>query len=474
MAEEYVQDRELAGRLREIREQVRTRSEFLRSIRQKEDENLLYGDRDVRLFPQLRQHLEEVGRLWQVQEQPFRSRLPILGPLIAWFRERWNRISTKWYVLPILQQQVHFNAAVAQTLQDLYHFVQTSSYDLVRRMDGMFYPLDHEQAALHAALQDLRAVLQDQAGTLKHIQQVEEQLASQQASQQEQLTGLKEQQARMEARWEQRHQELAHRQELDRRGLAFLRMKLDRMLARPGPGEAAAAGEERETLYDHDYYRFEDFYRREEEVRGLQREYLPFFQGRKNVLDLGCGKGEFLELLREHGIEGYGVDLNEEMVCRCQEKGLRALHGDALQHLAGLPDDSLGGLFAAHLVEHLPPRVLRELIRTAWSKLQPGAYLILETPNPLCLWALVNYFYLDMSHVKPIHPQALTFLLEMHGFQEVEVRYLHPVPEGVRMVLLPEVPGSAWEEMAALLNTNFGRLNDLLYGYADYAVIARK
>ncbi len=470
--EEYTPDKELAGRLREIREQVRTRSDFLRSIREKEDEELLYGDRDLRLFPQLRSHLEEVGRLWQVQEQPFRSRLPILGPLIAWFRERWNRISTKWYVLPILQQQVHFNAAVVRVLQDLHRFVQTSSYDLVRRMDAMFYPLDQEQAALHAALQDLRAALDERTGKLREeIGRLEVSLA--QAEER-----LRASLAQAEARRERRQQELAHQQELDRRGLAFLRMKLDALLARLGPGGPPAlepaVAEERESLRDHDYYRFEDLYRREEEIRALQREYLPFFQGRKNVLDLGCGKGEFLELLRENGIEGYGVDLNEEMVRRCQEKGLRVFRADALEHLAGLPDGSLGGLFAAHLVEHLPPRTLLELVQMAWAKLQPEAYLILETPNPLCLWALVNYFYLDMSHVKPIHPQALTFLLEMHGFREVEVRYLHPVPEGVRMVLLPEGGGGDWEEMAALLNTNFGRLNDLLYGYADYAVIARK
>ncbi len=470
--EEYVQDRELAERLRQIREQVRARSDFRRSIREREDAELLYGDRDLCLFPELRSHLEEVGRLWQVQEQPFRSRLPIVGPLIAWFRERWNRISTKWYVLPILQQQVHFNAAVVRVLQDLYHFIQTSSYDLVRRMDAMFYPLDQEQAALHAALQDLRAVLGEQADKLRG--EIERLGASLAQAEEHGAASL----AQAEARWEQRHQGIAHRQEVDRRGLAFLRMKLDGLLARIGPAGPPAIGPavagEREALRDHDYYRFEDLYRPEEEVRTLQTAYLPFFRGRTNVLDLGCGKGEFLELLRENGIEGYGVDLNEEMVRRCQEKGLQAFRADALEHLAGLPDESLGGLFAAHLVEHLPPRTLLELVQTAWAKLQPGAYWILETPNPLCLWALVNYFYLDMSHIKPVHPQALAFLLEMHAFREVEVRYLHPVPEGVRMVLLPEVRRGNWKEMAALLNTNFGRLNDLLYGYADYAVIARK
>lgn len=447
MEKGYTEDLTLADRLRQMREEIRSRAG---------------PDAGRTDFPSVvppspvEQRLEQLRTLAWIQEQPFRSRLPILGPLIAWFRERWNRISTKWYVLPILQQQVQYNLALVEVLQELYGFTRITFEDLVRRMDAMFVPLDQEQAALQARLQDLKDILSRQV--------------------QEQTQAC----MRIQAALEERLQRLSQEHALDRRGLAFLRLRLDGLMARLTaegalPPEARpAVAAEREMLSDHDYFRFEAIYRPEEEVRAQQEAYLPFFAGRRNVLDLGCGKGEFLELLRAHDIPAYGVDWNTEMVRLCTEKGLRVVREDALQHLAGLADRSLGGLFAAHLVEHLAPQELVRLVALAQAKLEPGAYLIFETPNPLCLWALVNYFYLDLSHVKPLHPQALSFLLEMHGFHEIEVRYLHPVPEGVRLVRLPEAQGTEWEGIAALLNRNLDRLNDLLYGYADYAIIARR
>jgi len=274
--------------------------------------------------------------------------------------------------------------------------------------------------------------------------------------------------------------QLEQQQALDRRATVYLRTELERLVETiSGNRELPLPEREhlarwRESLADTDYFSFESRYRPEAVVREEQKVYLPLFRDRAPILDLGCGKGEFLEVLREEGIEGYGVDLNERMVQVCREKGLLVHQGDALDHLAGLADDSLGGIFAAHLVEHLPVKALGQLARLALDKLQPEAYIALETPNPLCLWALANYFYLDLSHIKPIHPQALSFVLEMHGFREVEVRYLHPVPEEVRMVLLPEATGTPMEKVVALLNQNLTRLNAALFGYADYAVIARK
>ena len=453
MASSYTEDPELAHRLRQMREQVRSQVGPRAS---RAGLPPYPSDAGLSEPAPLEQRLEELKPLAAVQEQPFRSRFPLLGPLIAWFRERWNRVSTKWYVLPILQQQVRFNLALVEALQELYRFTRQTSEDLLRRMDALFVPLDQEQAALQARVQDLRETL---------ARQIQEQSQAQ---------------ARVLAALEERLQRLSQEQALDRRGLAFLRQRLDGLMARLTPQgtlppeERPAVAAERETLSDHDYFRFEAIYRPEEEVRAEQEAYLPFFAGRRNVLDLGCGKGEFLELLRDHGIPAYGVDWNVQMVQLCQEKGLHVMREDALHHLAGLPDRSLGGLFAAHLVEHLAPQDLTRLVALAQAKLEPGACLIFETPNPLCLWALVNYFYLDLSHVKPLHPQALAFLLEMHGFREIEVRYLHPVPEGVRLARLPEAGGTEWERIAALLNVNLDRLNDLLYGYADYAIIARR
>ncbi len=495
----------ISKRLARLREEVRAQTD--EQDRPEEwrwqDEALLYGDRDQHLFPQLQQHLSEAAALYQIQEQPFQSHIPLLGRLIVWFRERWNRVAAKWYVRPLIQQQVHFNAAVVRTLQDLHRFVQTSSRDLVHRMDVLFRIAEQEAATLSARQNDLAMALEEKwTQTVQKLRQEREESLVQaiaafrqereeslvqaiaafrqerEQSVSERLTALSADLWRELARLEEQLQQVAHEQHLDHRGLTFLRMKLERLLRLLAATETAAPAdrveEERAGLSDHAYYRFEDLYRDEAEVREAQRIYLPYFEGRRNVLDLGCGKGEFLELLRAEGIEAYGVDLNEQMVRVCQEKGLQVEKAEALAHMAGLPDESLGGLFAAHLIEHLSEAALRELVRLAQAKLQPGACLAFETPNPLCLWALVNYFYLDMAHIKPVHPQAISFLLETYGFQEIEVRYLHPVPEGVRMALLPDAVGTDWQELTALLNTNFRRLNDLLFGHADYAVIARK
>ncbi len=480
MSADWVEDQATSKQLREVREKARREAAFSasESAQRRQDEGLLYGDRDQQLFPQLQQHLEEAKSLYPIQERPFQSNIPLLGRLIAWFRERWNSISTKWYVRPIIEQQTRFNLTVLQALQDLHHVYQLSSLDMVHRMDALFRSNQQDCAALAARLGDMGASLSTthqaaveylQAELSKQYAELSRQCADVRAAISQGLAGI-----------ENKVQQVAHEQQVDRQGQAFQRIKLDRMMrtvdALPNlPAEAQDRLQaERESMLDHDYYRFEDLYRNEAEVREKQLIYLPYFEGRQEVLDIGCGKGEFLELLRDHGIEAYGVDLNEQMVHMCEKKGLRALQGDVLQHLAGLPDNSLGGLFAAHLVEHLSPRALTDLCQLAQTKLQAGAYMILETPNPLCLWALVNYFYLDMSHVKPVHPQALTFLLENCGFGEIETRYLHPIQEGVRLALLPQVEGTPWKETVALLNTNLERLNALLYGFADYAIIAKK
>jgi 2-polyprenyl-3-methyl-5-hydroxy-6-metoxy-1,4-benzoquinol methylase len=135
-----------------------------------------------------------------------------------------------------------------------------------------------------------------------------------------------------------------------------------------------------------DYVGFEDRFRgNEEELKERQRTYLQYFQDKENVLDIGCGRGEFLELLRECGIKARGVDLDLDMVLLCREKGLDVVMDDAFAHLTVLPDDSVGGVFAAQVIEHLHPRRVIELVRLCYRKLVPGGVLILETPNPKCL-----------------------------------------------------------------------------------------
>jgi SAM-dependent methyltransferase len=234
---------------------------------------------------------------------------------------------------------------------------------------------------------------------------------------------------------------------------------------RPDPGSPPIV----QPLLDPplDYFGFEERFRGDESyIREKQRAYLGWFEGRRNVLDVGSGRGEFLELLREAGVPAVGVDANLDMVLACRQKGLEVVHRDAFGHLTSLPDASLGGMFAAQIVEHFEAPAIFEFVRLAYRKLEPGAALVVETINPTCLTVFAESFYADFTHVRPIHPEALRYLFESTGFGAVEVRYSSPVDAATR---IPPLPGE--DQAVEQFNQAMGRLNNLLYGFRDYAVI---
>jgi O-antigen chain-terminating methyltransferase len=202
-------------------------------------------------------------------------------------------------------------------------------------------------------------------------------------------------------------------------------------------------------------------------VKKQQEIYLPYFQTDRPVLDLGCGRGEFLDLLCQNNIPAEGVDLNEQMVAICRERGLECRVGDILDSLAAYPDGSLGGIFSSQVVEHLSPGYLRRLIDLAFAKLAPSCWLVLETLNPASVFALVHVYFLDITHQQPIHPRALEFLLESAGFQDVEIRYSSRLDEEA-LEALPPV-----DEAAPVLNRNLDKLNELLFSPVNYAAIGR-
>jgi O-antigen chain-terminating methyltransferase len=194
---------------------------------------------------------------------------------------------------------------------------------------------------------------------------------------------------------------------------------------------------------------------------------VDFFEKGK-VVDLGCGRGEFLELLQEKGIEAEGVDLNQEMVEYCRDKGLICHQEDLLTWLMNQPDESLAGIFSSQVIEHLPPSYLHQLIQLAYFKLTPGGRLILETVNPTSVFALVQIYFLDLSHVQPIHPLTLQFLFETHGFASPQILYGDPPQEEQ----LQSIPGP--DDFNEIFNRNVDKLNKLLYSPFNYAVIGEK
>ncbi|MBA4394899.1 MAG: hypothetical protein C0407_15210 [Desulfobacca sp.] len=225
-----------------------------------------------------------------------------------------------------------------------------------------------------------------------------------------------------------------------------------------------------------EYVRFEDLHRgSQEDIKWKQKNYLVYFKDKGTVLDIGCGRGEFLELLREAQISGLGVDTNQEMIRVCRAKGLKAAQGDGLDYLKALPDQSLGGIFLSQVIEHLKPEVLRELVRVSFTKLVPGGSLVAETINPQCLSTFSGAFYLDLSHNNPIHPEAARFLWESLGFRQVEILYVSPYPEEMRLKEMIRREDDSYEdELARVLNENIHSLNALLYGFQDYAVVGYK
>jgi SAM-dependent methyltransferase len=180
------------------------------------------------------------------------------------------------------------------------------------------------------------------------------------------------------------------------------------------------------------------------------------------VVDLGPGRGEWIELLGRSGIPAYGVDTNELLVAGCAERGLEVVHGDAVEHLTKCDESSLAAVTAFHLVEHLPVPVLTDLLDAALVALRPGGLLIFETPNPTNLTVGASTFYLDPTHLRPLHPDLLSFLVEAAGFVDVEVRFLHP-NSTVRF-------SSGDVELQRALD----HLHWAILGPQDYAVIARK
>jgi O-antigen chain-terminating methyltransferase len=182
--------------------------------------------------------------------------------------------------------------------------------------------------------------------------------------------------------------------------------------------------------------------------RNFER-YVPVFRDRLDVLDIGCGRGEFLSLVPQ----ARGVDLNPECVAVCRSKGLPAEEADAFGYLASLPDASLDGIFCAQTIEHLPPMLVPELVSLCAAKLRPGAPIAFETPNPECLAIFATHFYLDPTHTKPIPPKLLIFYLQSAGFGEIEIERFSPAKE------------------------HFPALSDLpeeFFGGMDYSAVARR
>jgi O-antigen chain-terminating methyltransferase len=230
------------------------------------------------------------------------------------------------------------------------------------------------------------------------------------------------------------------------------------------------------THTDTNYFLFEERFRGSREViKQRQLSFLHYFENCSRVLDIGCGRGEFLEILRDHKIGGIGIDLDADMVIYCQSRQLTVEQSDAITYLEKLEDKSLDGIFIDQVVEHLEPEYLVRLLALCHKKLKFGYYIIVETVNPLSFVSFVN-FYIDMTHKRPIHPETLQFLLSAAGFRESEKKFFSPVSDEGRLKKITESRNldDPARKNDIVYNYNIERLNTILFGAQDYAIIGKK
>ena len=209
---------------------------------------------------------------------------------------------------------------------------------------------------------------------------------------------------------------------------------------------------------DFDALKFAEKFRGTEEyVKQNLQFYRRYFEGKREVLDIGCGRGEFLSFARELGATARGIDLSEECVALCRHKGFEAEVSDLFVYLTNLADGSLDGIFCSQVIEHLPVERLPEMIRLAVAKLTRNGVLAIETPNPECLAIFATHFYLDPTHTRPAPPLLTAFYMEEAGLGRIELHRLSPAIETI-----PELQG---------LPADF---RDKFFGGMDYAAVGWK
>jgi O-antigen chain-terminating methyltransferase len=365
-----------------------------------------------------------------------------------------------------LYVQTRFNWAVVDRIERLQDEVSGLRVDILRLRADSAAHADRSALRHAAALDALRDGLIDQVRAL----------ASQEAAGLEALrapvAALGDRLTQLEAglvaqqRLGDRLQHLEPLLAVQQRRVAWLLEELRHGMPRTGREAARlVAGSEPADL-DALYASLEDSFRgSRSEIKERVRIYLPTVEearaaaGSDGILDLGCGRGEWLELVGEEGRSGRGVDLNRLFVEDCRRRGLNVVEADVLAFLPSVPDESLGVVTAFHLIEHLPFDAMLELMDESLRVLRPGGVAIFETPNPENVLVSAHDFHLDPTHRRPIPSALLTWLLNARGFSRVDLLLLHPALE--RRI-----------EEGDLEVTR--RFNAYFHGARDYAVLAWK
>ncbi len=230
------------------------------------------------------------------------------------------------------------------------------------------------------------------------------------------------------------------------------------------------------SVPDFSYLLLENRFRGSEEIiRKRVTQYADILGGATApIVEIGSGRGELLDVFRDREIEAYGVDIDAAMTALCRQKGHNVVDGDGIEHLASKENRSIGGVIAVQVVEHLQREQLERFFRVCAEKIVVGGSLIVETINPQSLLALSSNYFRDPTHVWPLHPDTLSYQMELSGLTVREVRMQSPVPREAQLkeLSIGEFLAPSEISMVRSINRAIQQLNGLLYGHQDYAIIA--
>ena len=483
---------QLVRQVRELQEAFQAQSEWLQAAHLPEVAGSAAAtERQVAALIEARRHDER----WMAAVTPAAERVGTLDERISTVHADLQIVRSMLQPL-IVQMQQRLNVAAEQLHRAETDAVKTEGE--LREMRWELMNVAEDAAALAAQLETLRhttARISTDVGDLRDataqqgsaIRQQEATVAHHAATieaHSERLTqaaAAAAKQERFSANWQSALQRMDDRLTND---LIFVKSQLSRYATqleqKPPPtrgrkqpakrGTDARSAEEHEADLQLDafYLAFENEFRgSRDDIQQRLRAYLPFLHAaelsgkRGAILDLGCGRGEWMELLQTSGFEQvHGIDLNSSMVEQCAARGLSVTRVDAIEHLRWLADASVEAVTSFHLIEHLPFRVLMQFLREIERVLRPGGLTILETPNPRNILVGASDFFRDMTHNHPIHPDTISFALAALGFADVRCYFLQDGPAG--RVAIPH------EEF------QFPDLQSYVDVPRDFAVIARK
>lgn len=469
------------------------------------------GDIDL---TRLKHEVERNNLLWNVNvDQPITSHRKGYGKLIV-LGKKVVRKFLRWYVATPFKSQAEFNGSVTRSLNETTNLLvvnKTKFEELMSLQNEMI-----EKISLHSDLINKISLLEDRLSAHdniieKHKYEGETRIESLNSALAEQITksenafidfdrkiaavqenvqiigsATNEQKNTLNnfifPKLDEINGRIHFNEQQLRSELNFLNYRIRKSLNSKSRHEETSSPElvlgfnKQESSTEQtqfDYLLFENRFRgSNDDIRNRQLKYLPYFENKENVIDIGCGRGEFLELLLNSNIAAKGIDMTDEMVEYCQHLGLPVVNQDAIEYLQQQNDNSIGGIFLGQVIEHIPFDSIIRLVELAWKKLMPGSYLIMETPNPQTLAIFNRSFYMDPTHEKPIHPLTIQFLTESVGFRESQILYSGRVE---KEAALPHVQSSEGSILnLEEINSSIDRLNDLLFGDQDYALIARK